>query len=165
MARSEPMADDSLPDMRARRSPGTAIAAMTPRTATTISSSISVKPFWLRTFMTLLLTKKLIGRLDCVCQSAQCSPAADAADSATAVPALQSSPWLGYNASAVMQLRLFVGVWRTGNSIDNFGLRDSFCQPQVALSVNGGSGLGLAGGGWLLANCWGCTGGIRGRLE
>ena len=52
MARTEPIADDSLPDMRARRRPGTAMAAMMPMIATTISSSISVKPFWLRIFMT-----------------------------------------------------------------------------------------------------------------
>ena len=44
IARSEPMADASLPDMRARSRPGTAIAAMMPMIATTISSSISVKP-------------------------------------------------------------------------------------------------------------------------
>ena len=44
MARSEPMADASLPDMRARSRPGTAIAAMMPMIATTISSSMSVKP-------------------------------------------------------------------------------------------------------------------------
>ena len=46
MARIDPMADASLPDMRARSKPGTAIAAMMPMIATTISSSISVKPFW-----------------------------------------------------------------------------------------------------------------------
>ena len=46
MARIDPMADASLPDMRARSRPGTAIAAMMPMIATTISSSISVKPFW-----------------------------------------------------------------------------------------------------------------------
>ena len=44
-ARSDPMADASLPEMRARRSPGTAMAAMMPMIATTISSSMSVKPF------------------------------------------------------------------------------------------------------------------------
>ena len=44
-ARSEPIADASLPEMRARNNPGTAIAAMMPMIATTISSSISVKPF------------------------------------------------------------------------------------------------------------------------
>ena len=53
IARSEPMADASLPDMRARSRPGTAMAAMMPMMATTISSSISVKPFWLRNFMSL----------------------------------------------------------------------------------------------------------------
>src|SRR6185295_7602574 len=50
-ARSEPMADASFPAMRARRRPGTAIAAMIPMMATTISSSISVKPLVLRIFM------------------------------------------------------------------------------------------------------------------
>ena len=35
----------SFPDMRARSRPGTAIAAMMPMIATTISSSMSVKPF------------------------------------------------------------------------------------------------------------------------
>jgi hypothetical protein len=44
MARSDPIAEASLPDIRARNSPGTAIAAMIPMMATTISSSISVKP-------------------------------------------------------------------------------------------------------------------------
>ena len=44
-ARSEPIADASLPEMRARRRPGTAMAAMMPMIATTISSSMSVKPF------------------------------------------------------------------------------------------------------------------------
>ena len=44
-ARSDPMADASLPEMRARSRPGTAIAAMMPMIATTISSSMSVKPF------------------------------------------------------------------------------------------------------------------------
>src|SRR5687767_15923411 len=46
IARIDPMADDSLPDMRARRSPGMAMAAMMPMIATTISSSMSEKPFW-----------------------------------------------------------------------------------------------------------------------
>ena len=45
IARIEPMAEDSLPDMRARSRPGTAMAAMMPMIATTISSSIRVKPF------------------------------------------------------------------------------------------------------------------------
>src|SRR6202163_664058 len=53
MARSEPIADASLPDMRARSRPGTAIAAMMPMIATTISSSINVKPFALRIFITI----------------------------------------------------------------------------------------------------------------
>jgi hypothetical protein len=44
MVRIDPIADASLPDMRARRRPGTAIAAMIPMIATTISSSISVNP-------------------------------------------------------------------------------------------------------------------------
>ena len=42
--RTDPMADASLPAMRARSRPGMAIAAMMPMMATTISSSISVKP-------------------------------------------------------------------------------------------------------------------------
>src|SRR5262245_47157490 len=51
MARSEPIAEDSLPDMRARRRPGTAIAAMMPMIATTISSSMRVKPLVSRIFI------------------------------------------------------------------------------------------------------------------
>src|SRR5262249_5215581 len=51
MARSDPMADASLPDMRARSRPGTAIAAMMPMIATTISSSMSVNPLQLRVFV------------------------------------------------------------------------------------------------------------------
>src|SRR3954453_8952080 len=47
----DPIADASLPDMRARRRPGMATAAMMPMIATTMSSSISVKPFWLRSFI------------------------------------------------------------------------------------------------------------------
>src|SRR3979411_2269568 len=54
MARSEPMADASLPDIRARSKPGTAIAAMIPMIATTISSSINVKPLVFRMLMSLL---------------------------------------------------------------------------------------------------------------
>jgi hypothetical protein len=38
-------------DIRARSSPGTAIAAMMPMIATTISSSMSVKPLAVRIFM------------------------------------------------------------------------------------------------------------------
>src|SRR6202171_5055611 len=53
MERSDPMADASLPDMRARSKPGTAMAAMMPMIATTISSSIRVKPFWLRMLIAL----------------------------------------------------------------------------------------------------------------
>src|SRR5215831_15553633 len=48
VARSEPIADASLPEMRARSRPGTAIAAMMPMIATTINSSIRVKPLSLR---------------------------------------------------------------------------------------------------------------------
>src|SRR5688500_13032806 len=44
MARSDPMADASLPAIRARSRPGTAIAAMMPMMATTISNSIRVNP-------------------------------------------------------------------------------------------------------------------------
>src|SRR6185503_3485465 len=55
MARSEPIADASLPDMRARSSPGTAIAAMMPMIATTISSSMSVKPLVSRILMIRVL--------------------------------------------------------------------------------------------------------------
>ena len=46
MARIEPMAEASLPDMRARSSHGIAMAAMMPMIATTISSSIRVNPCW-----------------------------------------------------------------------------------------------------------------------
>src|SRR6266545_1615716 len=52
MARSEPMAAASLPDMRARSRPGTAIAAMMPMIATTISSSMRVKPSFFCIFFT-----------------------------------------------------------------------------------------------------------------
>jgi hypothetical protein len=38
------MAEASLPESRARSRPGTAMAAMMPMIATTISSSMSVKP-------------------------------------------------------------------------------------------------------------------------
>src|SRR5438477_12878519 len=48
------MADASLPDIRARRRPGTAIAAMMPMIATTISSSMRVKPLGSRIFISLL---------------------------------------------------------------------------------------------------------------
>src|SRR3954467_4598115 len=46
------MADASLPDIRARSSPGTAMAAMIPMIATTISSSMRVNPCVLRIFTT-----------------------------------------------------------------------------------------------------------------
>src|SRR6185295_18751459 len=55
IARSEPIADASLPDMRARRRPGTAIAAMMPMIATTISSSMRVKPLESRIFISFCL--------------------------------------------------------------------------------------------------------------
>ena len=48
MLRTEPTADDSLADIRARIKFGMAIAAMIRMMATTISSSISEKPFCLR---------------------------------------------------------------------------------------------------------------------
>ena len=67
IARSEPIADASLPDMRARSRPGTAIAAMMPMMATTISSSMSVKPLALRIFMSLScpLRKRLFPAMNC----------------------------------------------------------------------------------------------------
>jgi hypothetical protein len=52
IARMEPMADASLPDIRARSRPGTAMAAMMPMIATTISSSISVNPSFFCNFFT-----------------------------------------------------------------------------------------------------------------
>src|SRR5712691_6056448 len=60
IARSEPIADASLPDIRARSRPGIAIAAMMPMIATTISSSIRVKPFTLRIFICLSSEKNLV---------------------------------------------------------------------------------------------------------
>src|ERR1700730_12257147 len=48
MVRMEPTADDSLAAMRARSKFGIAIAAMIRMIATTISSSLSEKPFCLR---------------------------------------------------------------------------------------------------------------------
>jgi hypothetical protein len=47
IARIDPIADASFPDIRARSKPGTAIEAMMPMMATTISSSISVNPLLL----------------------------------------------------------------------------------------------------------------------
>src|SRR5215471_11996482 len=61
IARSEPIADASLPEMRARSRPGTAIAAMMPMIAMTISSSMRVKPFWLR-MLTWLSFRIKLGR-------------------------------------------------------------------------------------------------------
>src|SRR5262245_11645669 len=52
IARSEPIADASLPAILARSNPGIAIAAMMPMIATTISSSMRVNPFALRIFIT-----------------------------------------------------------------------------------------------------------------
>jgi hypothetical protein len=46
------MADVSLADIRARSKPGTAIAAMMPIIATTMSSSMSVNPSFLSSFLT-----------------------------------------------------------------------------------------------------------------
>ena len=51
MARSDPMAEASLADMRARISPGAAMAVMMPMMATTISSSMRVKPLLPLAFM------------------------------------------------------------------------------------------------------------------
>src|SRR3954468_8862420 len=62
IARSDPIADASLPDMRARSRPGTAIAAMMPMIATTISSSMSVKPLELCLFMSSPVANR-VGRV------------------------------------------------------------------------------------------------------
>jgi hypothetical protein len=62
-ARIPPIADVSLPDIRARSRPGIAIAAMMPMIATTISSSISVNPsFFCSFFTTNLLESARAGR-------------------------------------------------------------------------------------------------------
>src|SRR4051812_20036485 len=63
IARSEPIAQASLPEMRARTRPGIAIAAMMPMIATTISSSMSVKPLSVRTCITvsILVMKRIPG--------------------------------------------------------------------------------------------------------
>src|SRR5471030_315093 len=53
IARTDAMADASLPAKRARSRPGMAIAAMMPMIATTISSSISVNPSVLCSVMSL----------------------------------------------------------------------------------------------------------------
>src|SRR5687767_3889829 len=55
IARIDPIADVSLPDILARSNPGTAMAAMMPMIATTISSSISVKPSFFCSFFTSIL--------------------------------------------------------------------------------------------------------------
>ena len=52
IARIDPIAQASLPEMRARTRPGMAMAAMIPMIATTMSSSISVNPAVRRNFMT-----------------------------------------------------------------------------------------------------------------
>src|SRR5947207_2944884 len=57
----DPMAEASLPDIRARSRPGTAIAAMIPMIATTISSSIRVKPLLLRIFIGIQLSLQTCG--------------------------------------------------------------------------------------------------------
>jgi hypothetical protein len=51
---------------------------MMPMIATTISSSMSVKPFWLRTFMTVCSSKIRLGRWTDPVGLYWCSPAADA---------------------------------------------------------------------------------------
>src|SRR5215470_4583237 len=55
IVRTEPTADDSLADIRARIRFGMAIAAMIRMMATTISSSISEKPFCFRIFCSFRL--------------------------------------------------------------------------------------------------------------
>src|SRR5579863_8816436 len=57
IARRDPIADASLPEMRARSNPGTAIAAMMPMIATTISSSMRVKPFSFDSFFIARLSR------------------------------------------------------------------------------------------------------------
>ena len=52
IVRTEPMADASFPDRRARRRPGTAMAAMIPMMATTMSSSMRVNPSCFCSFFT-----------------------------------------------------------------------------------------------------------------
>ena len=62
MARSEPIADASLPEIRARNRPGTAIAAMMPMIATTISSSINVNPSCFRSRIGTSFLEKSVKR-------------------------------------------------------------------------------------------------------
>ena len=59
MARSEPIAEASLPDILARCRPGTAMAAMMLMIATTISNSIKVKPPLPLSLITLLLQPRI----------------------------------------------------------------------------------------------------------
>ena len=54
MARSDPIEEASFPDIRARSSPGTAMAAMMPMMATTMRSSMRVKPLLVLVRMVLL---------------------------------------------------------------------------------------------------------------
>src|SRR4030095_9874627 len=63
-ARIDPMGEVFLPDIRARSRPGTAIAAMMPMIATTISSSISVNPSFFCSFFTDFLLERGAGRPD-----------------------------------------------------------------------------------------------------
>ncbi len=60
------MADASLPDMRARSRPGTAIAAMMPMMATTISNSMRVNPSFFRMFFTEISLSARAGGPDMV---------------------------------------------------------------------------------------------------
>src|SRR5437763_1381714 len=87
MARSDPIADASLPDMRARSRPGTAMAAMMPMIATTISNSMRVNPLLARIFIATTpsltdrdLATRVAGRKpappsDAVCGGVQCARA------------------------------------------------------------------------------------------
>jgi hypothetical protein len=65
------MADASLPDWRARSRPGTAMAAMMPMIATTISSSIRVNPSFFCSFFTVALLESRAGR---PAESFECFP-------------------------------------------------------------------------------------------
>src|SRR5687767_4969507 len=75
------MADDSLPDIRARNRPGTPIAAMMPMSATTISSSISVKPLFRDTRMTVCLNCKIAAVPKCAKSGRDAQQADCASDS------------------------------------------------------------------------------------
>src|SRR6185503_7193993 len=72
MARSEPIADASFPDIRARSSPGTAIAAMMPMIATTISSSIRVNPLIARIFICVSSQAETERHTDTSCVAGAC---------------------------------------------------------------------------------------------